>query len=261
MEQVLAYWPTILLILCRVTSFFVAAPVFSFRTVPQTFKIGLSVFVTLLTFAAIGTKAKVAFDMMYVLLVVREILVGILLAYLANLFFSAVQIAGSFMDIQIGFGIANIIDPMTGASSPLIGNFKYMVAVMLFLAFDGHHYFLQAIMNSYSWVPIDNDLFGKISSGGVSDFLVRSFISMFTIAFQMSLPVLAAMLLTDISLGLLTRVAPQFNIFVVGVPIKILLGFLVLIILFPSFIGLFHDLFASMFAAMQQLLKLLAGPA
>jgi flagellar biosynthetic protein FliR len=260
MELVLAHLPTMMLILCRVTSFFVVAPVFSFRTVPNTFKIGLSVFVSLLTFMAIGTKAAVNFDTMYILLVVREIMMGVLLAFLAYLFFCTAQIAGSFLDIQIGFGIANIIDPMTGASSPLIGNFKYMIAVMVFLAFDGHHYFLQAIMNSYSWVPLNNGLFGSIASGGVSDFLVRSFVTMFTIAFQMSLPVLAAMFLTDLGLGLLTRVAPQFNIFVVGVPLKIMLGFLVLIVLFPSLVGLFEDLFSSMFASMQQLLQMLAKP-
>ncbi|KIL39233.1 flagellar biosynthesis protein FliR [Gordoniibacillus kamchatkensis] len=261
MEQVLAYLPAMLLVLCRVSAFFVVAPVFSYRTVPNTFKIGLSVFVALLTFMAVGTKTVVHFDLTYILLVIREMMVGMLLAFLATLFFSVVQIAGSFMDIQIGFGIANVIDPMTGASSPMLGNFKFMVAIMLFLAFDGHHYFLQAIMNSYSWVPIDNDLFGKIAGGSVSDFLVRSFITMFTIAFQMSLPVLAAMFLTDVSLGLLTRVAPQFNIFVVGVPIKILIGLAVLIILFPSFVSLYRDLFSAMFGSMQQLLQLLAGTA
>jgi flagellar biosynthetic protein FliR len=260
MELALAHLPAMILILCRVTSFFVVAPVFSFRTVPNTFKIGLSVFVALLTFTAIGTKTTVNFDTMYILLVVREIMVGLLLAFLAYMFFSTVQIAGSFMDIQIGFGIANIIDPMTGASSPMIGNFKFMVAVMLFLAFDGHHYFLQAIMNSYRWLPLDNDLFGGIARGSVSDFLVRSFVTMFTIAFQISLPVLAAMFLTDLGLGLLTRVAPQFNIFVVGVPLKIMLGFLVLIVLIPSIIGLFQSLFSTLFASMQQLLQMLAKP-
>lgn len=161
------------------------------------------------------------------------------------------------MDTQIGFGIANIIDPMTGASSPMLGNFKFMVAIMLFLAFDGHHYFLQAIMESYKWVPLQNDLFTAIAKGSISDFLVRSFATMFAIAFQFAFPIVAAMFLTDLGLGLLTRVAPQFNVFVVGVPLKILLGLLMLVVLLNSFVSLFHDLFGSMFRAMQQLLQLI----
>jgi flagellar biosynthetic protein FliR len=259
MEQVTAFLPAALLILFRITSFFIVAPVFSFRNVPTSFKLGLSVFVTLLTFSVVGTKAAVQFDSMYVLLVIREIMVGLLLGFLATMFFNAVQIAGSFMDLQIGFGIANIIDPMTGASSQLIGNLKFLLAVMLFLSFDGHHLFLQAIMESYRWVPIDNELFAHIADGGLSDFLLRSFATMFKIAFQMAIPVLAAMFLTDLGLGLLTRVSPQFNVFVIGVPLKIMVGLLVLILLFPSFVSLFHNLFSSMFESMKQLLELIGN--
>ncbi len=72
--------------------------------------------------------------------------------------------AGSFMDMQIGFGMASIIDPITGVSSPLLGNLKFMLAIELFLTFNGHHYLLQAIMDSYKWIPLSNDLFAKKST-------------------------------------------------------------------------------------------------
>jgi flagellar biosynthetic protein FliR len=184
----------------------------------------------------------------------------VLLGFLAYLFFTAVQIAGSFMDIQIGFGIANVIDPMTGASAPLLGNLKYMIAMLLFLSFDGHHYLLGAIINSYKWVPLNNEIFARIYSGQVSEFLLKSFSAMFYLAFQLSAPVIAAMFLTDLGLGLLTRVAPQFNIFVVGAPLKMILGFLLLILLFPELLSQFHSLFSSMFEAIDKLLQLLAKP-
>lgn len=259
MGLVLNYLPTVMLIFCRITSFFVVAPVFSYKTVPNTFKIGLAAFITFLTFTVTGIGQPIPLDAQYLLLIIREVMIGILLGLVAMFFFSAVQVAGSFMDTQIGFGIANIIDPMTGASSPLLGNFKFMVATMLFLSFDGHHYFLQAIMESYRWVPLDNHVFAAIAKGNVSDFLVRSFATMFAIAFQLAFPIVAAMFLTDLGLGLLTRVAPQFNVFVVGVPLKILIGLLMLIALLSTFIALFHDLFGSMFQAMQQLLQMIGA--
>ena len=86
-------------------------------------------------------------------------LVGVLLGFLAYIFFTVVQTAGSFMDMQIGFSMASVIDPLTGVSTPMLGNLKYMIAVLLFLSFDGHHYLIRAIIDSYRWIPLDNRLF------------------------------------------------------------------------------------------------------
>lgn len=259
MELFFQFWPNSLLIFCRITAFFAVVPVFSSRNVPNIFKIGLSVFVTLIIFAGFGMNDPVPIDATYVLLIIREILVGVLLGFIAYLFFSVVQIAGSFMDIQIGFGIANVIDPMTGESAPILGNLKYMLAMLLFLSFDGHHYLLRAIMDSYRWIPISNELFTRIYNGDISEFLLHSFVTMFSLAFQLAAPIVAAMFLTDIGLGLLTRVAPQFNIFVIGAPLKMILGFILLILLFPEFVDLFRDLFQVILNSMQQLLQLITS--
>jgi flagellar biosynthetic protein FliR len=259
MESFFLLMPTFLLILCRITAFFVVVPVFSSRAVPTTFKVGLAVFISFIAFATLGESNPIPMDALYILYIVREILIGVLLGFIAYLFFTVVQVAGSLMDIQIGFAIANIIDPMSGIAAPMIGNFKFMVAILLFLNFDGHHMFIKAIIESYHWLPLQNDLFARIGDGQVSDFMVRSFITMFTLAFQMSLPVLAAMFLTDMGLGLLTRVAPQFNIFVVGAPLKLIIGLAILMFLFPEFLSIFRDLFSTMFEHMVNLLKIVSG--
>jgi flagellar biosynthesis protein FliR len=258
MEQFFLVWPNLMLIFCRITAFFVTVPVYSSRNVPTTFKIGLSVFMSFIIFASMGTSNPVPMDSQYVLLILREILVGVLLGFLVYLFFTAVQTAGSFMDIQIGFGIANVIDPLTGASAPMLGNLKYMIAILLFLAFDGHHFLIRAIIDSYQWIPIQNELFARIYNGQISDFLFKSFSTMFYLAFQLAAPVIAVMFLTDLGLGLLTRVAPQFNIFVVGVPLKMILGFLVIIIVFPELISLFHGLFVTIEDSIYKLMRLIS---
>ncbi|SEB47098.1 flagellar biosynthetic protein FliR [Paenibacillus sp. GP183] len=258
MEQFFLVWPNLMLIFCRITAFFVTVPVYSSRNVPITFKIGFSVFMTFIIFAILGTSNPVPMDSQYVLLILREILVGVLLGFLVYLFFTAVQTAGSFMDIQIGFGIANVIDPMTGASAPMIGNLKYMIAMLLFLAFDGHHFLIRAIIESYQWIPIQNELFARIYNGQISEFLFKSFSAMFYLAFQLAAPVIAVMFLTDLGLGLLTRVAPQFNVFVVGAPLKMILGFMVIIIVFPELITMFHGLFVTIEDSIYKLMRLIS---
>jgi flagellar biosynthetic protein FliR len=259
MELFFQLWPNLMLIFCRITAFFVVVPVYSSKGVPNIFKIGFSLFVSFIIFAGMGTNNPVPLDSQYVLLILREILVGVLLGFLAYLFFTAVQTAGSFMDIQIGFGMANVIDPMTGASAPMLGNLKYMIAMLLFLAFDGHHFLIRAIMESYQWIPLNNQLFARIYDGQISDFIIKSMSTMFYLALQIAAPVIAALFLTDLGLGLLTRVAPQFNIFVVGAPLKMIIGFFLIIIIFPELISQFRVLFTNIFDSMYQLMKLISN--
>jgi flagellar biosynthetic protein FliR len=259
LEWVTLFFPGFMLFFCRIASFFVVVPVFSARNVPAHFKIGLAFFVTLMVFSVMGTSTPVVYDSLYVLSIIREILVGISLGFIAYLFFTVVQIAGSFIDIQVGFGIANVIDPMTGASSPIIGNLKYMIAMLLFLSFNGHHLLLRAIMESYEWIPLSNELFAKIYQGAISEFMLKSLTTVFALSFQMASPIIVALFLTDIGLGLLTRVAPQFNIFVIGAPLKMLLGFMLLILLFPAYQDVFRDAFTAMFDYLQKFFGLFAG--
>ncbi|GGG12291.1 flagellar biosynthetic protein FliR [Paenibacillus abyssi] len=256
MDLFLQAVPIFLLIFCRITSFFVVAPIFSNRGVPAMFKIGLGFFVTVLVYLVYGINQTVNLDAGYILFVIREILAGVLLGFVAYLFFTVVQTAGAFIDLQMGFGMANVIDPMTGTSAPLLGNFKFMIVVLLFLTMNGHHYLLMALMKSYDWLPISNELFTRIYEGSVSEFLARTFTHTFMLSLQMSAPLVVSMFLTDVGLGFLARTAPQYNVFVIGIPLKILVGFAMLILLLPGFASLIGQLFDQMFMAMENLLNI-----
>lgn len=259
MQLLLQLLPNYLLVLCRISAFFFAVPVFSLRNVPQIFKIGLALFISLLVFLANETlRVPIAMDSLYALSIMKEVLIGLLLGFLAYLFFAAVQVAGAFIDIQIGFGIANVIDPMTGAQSPVLGNFKFIVATLLFLSLNGHHYLLQAIMTSYQWVPLSNEFWVHIAKGNVSSFLLQSLAVMFMTSFQLAAPLVVSLFLTDVALGLLARTAPQYNIFVVGLPVKLILGLAVLLLVIPGMAYLYQNLFASLFDSLNQLLALLS---
>lgn len=186
---------------CRITSFFVTAPVFSARNVPASVKIGISAFVTLSVYLIYGIDQTVPTDLSYVLLIIREILIGLLLGFVAYLLMTAVQTAGTFIDLQIGFGMANVYDPMTGASAPLTGNLKYAFAMLLFLTMNGHHYLLDAIVYSYRWVPLSNVFFLRLADGSIAEFLIQTLGQSFMLAFQMSAPIVVALFLTDVGLG------------------------------------------------------------
>lgn len=251
--------PAFLLIFCRITAFFVVSPVFSFRNVPNRFKVGIAFFVTVAMYAAVGSQEDIILNTSYVILILKEILVGLLLGFIAYLFFTVVQVAGTFIDNQIGIGMANVIDPMTGVQSPILGNFKFFVAMLIFLGMNGHHYLLLAIMNSYEWIPMDSTIFARLADGRISTFFIDSFVRMFYLAFQMAAPLVVALFLVDVSLGVLARTVPTFNVFVVGLPIKILVGFAVLFIFIPVLIALFQELFEVLFRSMEQLIQIISA--
>lgn len=259
MELIMQSLPVFLLIFCRITSFFVVAPVFSSKGVPMQFKVGISFFISMIIYLTYGTNQIVPQDMTYILLIISEILVGLLLGFVGYLLITAIQTAGAFIDIQIGFGIANVLDPMSGASIPMLGNFKYMIAMLLFLSMNGHLHLIDAIVHSYNWIPLSNDLFVKLSNGSISEFLIRTFSQSFVLAFQMSAPLVVALFLTDVGLGFLARTAPQFNIFVIGVPLKIFLGIAMLMLLIPSFSYVFGNLFEILFDSMNNLLGIIGN--
>lgn len=259
MEQYLQLLPNFLLILCRISAFFVVVPIFSSRNLPAILKVGLAALLSFIAFASVGMQVQVELDGMYIMYVIREVLVGITLGFIAYMFFTTFQIAGSLIDFQIGFGIANVIDPMSGAAAPIIGNFKFMIATLLFLALDGHHLFIRGILESYTWIPLTNELFAKMYDGQVSTFITQSFVTVFSLAFQLAAPVLVALFLTDLGLGLLTRVAPQFNVFVIGIPLKLLVGLVILIVMMSSISSLFQNLFIQMLRSMEKFMQIIAG--
>lgn len=242
-----------MLIFCRMTAFFVVSPIFSSRGVPNSYKIGLSAIIAVFILLIQGTNQVIPGDLSYLLVVIREILVGLLMGYVATLMFMVIQMAGSFIDIQIGFGIVNVLDPISGTSVPVLGNLKYVFATLIFFSMNGHHYLLDAVIRSYNWIPLSNDVFQRIYNGNLSEFLITTFSQAFMLAFQMAAPLVVALFLTDVALGFLARTAPQFNVFVIGIPLKIIVGLVMLLLLIPSFIYAFEHLFEVMFKALHNL--------
>lgn len=260
MESFVSGFETYLLILVRMTSFILVAPVFSTRIVQAGFKIGFSGMLALLIFITSSVTHDVNFDAFYVLIIIKEIFVGLLMGYLAYLFFTLVQTAGALIDLQMGFGMANIIDPMSGTSAPMMGNFKFMIATLIFLSLDGHHYLIKALLESYTWIPIDNYVFSHFANGDLSTFFAQKFAETFMLALQLSAPLIVSMFLTDVALGFLARTAPQYNVFVIGAPLKILIGFFMIMLIMPGLVTLFREVFTIIFSSLEQMILIIKQP-
>ncbi|MER1984774.1 MAG: flagellar biosynthetic protein FliR [Solibacillus sp.] len=257
MTELLPNISILLLILVRVSTFFIALPLFSYRTIPQQVKIVLAVALAWMMYYTFNVEP---FDMngQYILLILKEAIVGLMLGLTAYIILSAVQIAGGFIDFQMGFAMANIIDPQTGAQSPLMGQFLNFLALMLLLAINGHHLLLDGIFYSYQFIPIDQ-LFPNFSSENTVEFIMRLFGSVFVVAFQLSAPIVATLFLVTLALGITGKTVPQMSIFVIGFPIKIAVGFFVLIITMGVMIEVMRDLIEFMIVSLRDLMVILGG--
>ena len=234
-----------LLIFVRISGIFMMMPIFSSHNVPGRVKAGFALIITYILFPLLVSNTAVLPDhfLPFLFVVTDELIVGLILGFVSSLIFSAIQMAGQLLDMQIGFGIINMIDPLSGQQAPLIGNFKYILALIIFLATNGHHVLLSAVFASFKLIPVT----GVVMNVAVTKFIVDIIGDMFILALKISLPVIVSLLLTDVALGILARTMPQMNIFVVGVPGKIIVGLFVLSIALPFYIFFLEMAFDGMY--------------
>ena len=244
----------LLLVFVRITGIFMITPFFGSRNVHGYIKAGLALVLTYILYPMVYNEAAVIPDsfLAYFLLVISEFLIGLILGFVSSLLFSAIQMSGQLLDMQIGFGVISIIDPQSGQQVPLVGNFKYVLAMLVFLVTNGHHVVLAALFSSFKWIPVTKMHWQP----NLSDFIVNLVGGMFVIALKISIPVLAAVVLTDVALGILARTMPQMNIFVVGVPSKIIVGIFVLSLALPFYILFLELAFNEAYKDLYRLLAL-----
>lgn len=257
MEELYPRLTILLLIIVRISAFFVTMPLFSHRTIPATHRIGIAIMLSWMMYYTLDAE-PFEINGEYILLIIKEAAVGLFLGLIAYIILSAIQIGGNFIDFQMGFAMANVIDPQTGAQSPLIGQYLYTLAILLLLATNGHHLILDGIFFSYQYIPLDQVTLG-FGDPMTAELIVKAFAATFVIAFQMAAPVVAVLFLVDVALGIVARTSPQFNIFVIGFPIKITVAFIVLIVLMGVTFQVIQRLFDLIFVVMRDLMITLGG--
>ncbi|NSW82424.1 MAG: flagellar type III secretion system protein FliR [Syntrophothermus sp.] len=245
-----------LLVFARVSGLFLSAPVYSSRQIPVQIKVFLGLLLAAIITYVRPMSTRVELDNTGIFLVALavEVFTGYALGLAGYVLFAAVQLAGQLVDMQMGFGIVNVMDPQSGMQVPLVGSFYYLLAILVFLGIDGHHQLLSAVYHSYDVIPI----LGAKFQPGFTAFLVKLGGYMFVLGVKIAAPVVAALLVADTALGFMARTVPQMNIFLVGMPLKILGGIVMLLLVIPVYVWLLQVLFAQFFDCLDQALYFLA---
>ena len=218
------------LVLARITAFFTQAPFFSISGVPALLKIGLGLLVTMILFPVLPAVDNISGDLLsYSMLVIREVIVGLVLGYIGTLIFAAIRVAGEIIDIQVGFAMATIFDTQNQSRITLIGQFMYILGILLFLAINGHHNLLMAIAYSYEIIPVTGAVFTSACAAAI----IKMFVEMFSLGVRIAAPFITIFVLSDIALGMIARTVPQLNVFMLGFPIKAGLGLITLAAALP----------------------------
>lgn len=212
------------LILIRISAILFMFPFFSARVIPVLSKAGLALIITIILFPVVNNKMVVFPDTLFgqFQLILSELMIGMILGLLVNIFFEGVRLMGQLVGFQTGFAIANIIDPHSGIQISLFSNMAYLLAIILFLLLNGHHILLNALKESFEIIHVGSlglskEMFEKI---------IPIYGDMFVIAIKIGAPAIAALLFTKVAFGLITKFIPQMNIMIVAFPVQIVIGLL-----------------------------------
>jgi flagellar biosynthetic protein FliR len=224
---------TFLLVIMRASGVLLIAPIFSHRAIPSLAKIGLLLVLGLTMTPTLSIDSAAVDDSLWYLagLCAKEVLVGVIIGLVFQLLFIAAKTAGSLIGYQIGFALVSTPDVEDGGQITILGTFWTMVALLIFVTIDGHHLIISAFADSYAAIPP-----GLVTlDSGVGEMIIKYTAYVFIIALKMSAPVMIALFLTDVALGIIAKTIPTMNVFFVGFPIKVAVGLLVIAMSLPVF--------------------------
>ena len=224
-----ARFETLLLVVVRVTIMLGLIPVFSARQIPMLVRIGLGFLIAFVVSQTVSTLATPLSLGGLVVAIAAQMFIGLVFGFVSFLVFTGIQFAGEILDIQVGFGAVNVLNPTTQQQVTIIGEFELAMATLIYLAADAHHYLLEGIAGSFAMLPLPFASIDPIVGHDVVEFFTQALFLVFKIAG----PVAIALIIVNISLGLMARVAPQMNVFVVGLPIQVIVGLIMLMVSLP----------------------------
>ncbi len=233
--QLLAWLAASLYPFFRIAALIGTAPIIGDATVPRRVRIGLALFVTVVVAPGVSAVPDVALlSGEGFLLIGRQLVIGAAMGFSMRLAFAAIEYAGDLIGLQMGLGFALLIDPETRDQTPMIGSLLRYFASLAFLAANGPLMMIAGVADSFQSLPIAGSagLFGDWKMLTLQGGMV------FGLALHMALPVIAALLVTNVALGVMTRAAPQLNLFSIGFPITISVGLIVLIVSMPVMLAI-----------------------
>ncbi|SEK00597.1 flagellar biosynthetic protein FliR [Paraburkholderia diazotrophica] len=226
----------------RILALMATAPAFGDKSLPTRVKIGVAAFVTIIVAPTLGAMPQVTvFSAQGVWIIVNQFLIGAALGFTMQMVFAAVEAAGAFMGMSMGLGFATFFDPHAAGSTDVMSRYLNMIALLTFLALDGHLQMLSALIQTFQSLPVAANVLGangwRVLVGWGSTVISAGLL--------LSLPVVTALLITNLALGILNRAAPQIGVFQVGLPVTVITGLLLIQLMLPNMMPFFSRLFES----------------
>ena len=250
-------FPIFLLIFIRLVGITITSPIFSSSIIPPQVIIGLMFLLAIIIFPFASSFLKITIPLdtwSYILMLVNELFIGFSIGLFISIIFTTFQVAGEFFSYQMGLGISEVLDPLSEVEVPVISQVFQVFAMLIFISINGMEYEILVLRKSFELIGYV-DFSSKINN--IMPQVIVLFRDLFLISLQIAIPIVITLLILNITLGIISKFAPQVNIFMVGINIQVIIGFILILLYIPFFSTFANNLFQNIFVRIVSWLKLL----
>jgi flagellar biosynthesis protein FliR len=241
-------------VLMRVSIIIFFLPLFGARGIPNLWKVGLSMILAIVLFPIVPHISKYPETAPQIIIALTsEAIMGLILALAVRMYFTAVQMAGHFMSFQMGFSMARAMDPQSEIQDTVMTEFMYIFSVLIFFSIDGHHILIRALASSLKSIPPN----GIVFNGSIAGILVKLGGDIFVIGLKIAAPIILALFLSNLCLGIVARTVPQVNILMIGFPVNLVIGFIFLIMILMNIYPFLTEMFKKMGEVLITLIRMM----
>ncbi|MBN7120172.1 flagellar biosynthetic protein FliR [Erwinia billingiae] len=240
------FWP-----LARVLALIMTAPLLSEKSISKKVKIGLGVMITYVLLPSLPPTNVTLFSAGGFWLLIQQILIGVAIGFTMQFAFAAVRTAGEVIGLQMGLSFATFFDPASRLNMPVLARFLDMLAMLLFLSFNGHLWLISMVADSFHTLPIGGDPI----NGNAFLALTKAASLIFLNGLRLALPLITLLLTLNLALGLLNRVAPQLSVFAIGFPVTLSIGIIFISLMMPLLAPFCEHLFSEVFDLLASVLS------
>jgi len=254
-DELFSNYLIFLLLFARMMGMFMFNPFFGRRNVPVIIKMGMAFFTALILISLIpaGTVVKAESILVFMLLCAKELFIGFTIGFIMQLFLAALHLAGDFMDLQLGIGMAKVYDPQSNVSMPISGSIFNLLYVVLFFVTNGHLNLMKIMVATLQLLPLGTWALNP----ECGEYVALLFSNILVLAIKLALPVVAIEIITELALGVLMRTVPQINVFAVGLQLKLLVGLVLIVMVLPGVFDVFDNLTNTMLKTIMNGIKLM----
>ena len=253
--QLDAWLAALMFPLARILGLFASAPIFSNRGVPARVRLAIGLGVAIALLPVMPPMPDVPPSSGVGLAIFgQQIFIGVAIGFMIRIVFAAVDMAGALIGMQMGLSFAIFFDPDAGGQTAVLSDFLNLIATLLFVAVNGHLLMIEALVRSFEWLPVGTEIVRAEGWG----YIARAGLTVFAAGLLLSLPVIGVLLVANIALGVLTRAAPQLNLFAVGFPVTHTAGFIGVLLIMTNFAPVLQTLFERGFDEIGRMLEALA---